>query len=113
MERVLFLTYAIVPGAVVADLFAALLLAPAWGLSYLESLRGLLFFTGLGLVFLGGAVGGSGRVAFDWRTQYISSRGAQALAEHNVKRLDTHGTFLIVTILAGIALLAASFLLPG
>ncbi len=113
MERRLFLTYVIVPGAMIADLVAALILAPVSGLGYLEFLRGLMFFTGLGLVFLGGAVGGSGRIVHDWRTHYVSSRAAHALAEHNVRRLETYGGFLTVTILAGLALFVLSLVLPA
>ena len=111
MERTRLVTYAIVPAAVVGDLVAALVLSPVWGLGYRESLRGLLFFTGLGLMFLGGLVGGSGRIVMDWRTQYVSSRSARALAEHNVRRMSAHGEFLTITILAGLALFFASFLL--
>lgn len=113
MERGLFLAYAIVSGAVATDLVAALFLAPVWGLGYLESLRGLLFFTGLGLMFLGTAVGGSGRIMHDWRTHYVSSHAARALAEHNMRRLEMYGGFLAVTILAGLVLFVASFLLPA
>ena len=76
----LLLTCTIVPAAVGVDLVAALLLTPVWGLGYVESLRGLLFFTGFGLMFFGGAVAGSGRIVHDWKTHYISSRGARALA---------------------------------
>jgi hypothetical protein len=111
MERMRLVTYAIVPAAVVGDLVAALVLSPVWGLGYVESLRGLLFLTGLGLMFLGGLVGGSGRIVMDWRTQYVSSHSARALAEHNVRRMSANGEFLTITILAGLALFFASFFL--
>ena len=82
------------PGAVGVDLVAALLLTPVWGLGYVEWLRGLLFLTGFGLMFLGGAVAGSGRIVHDSKKYYISSRGARALEEHNMNRLDAYGGFL-------------------